>query len=107
MDSQIGKEKENSYWLTPELFSLTLSNNRYYSKVLNRGFMPYSRNFCGSSSYDELILEQIGSRNGRPRARNYEMTTDVGWGQSGELGSDAILVSISMTVRRKWRDLPC
>ena len=54
-------ENLGTYWLTPESFSSVLLNNRYVSQVKESyGLSRFSRNFCGSTSYAELIADEVG-----------------------------------------------
>jgi hypothetical protein len=90
------EQAKDGYWLTPELFSLTLMNNRYYSKVKKGTTQErYSRNFCGDVSYDKLIASHIGKQDGYGTAKSFGMFMD---GPSTGLGKDAIWVSMQMTV---------
>jgi hypothetical protein len=90
------EQAKDGYWLTPELFSLTLMNNRYYSKVKKGTTQErYSRNFCGEVSYDKLIASHIGKQDGYGTAKTFGMFMDS---PSTGLGKDAIWVSMQMTV---------
>ena len=103
ISKQTDEEKKVGYWLNSEDFSMALLSNSYYSKVdKNMDLVRFSRNFCGSSSYDELIAEQIGDYEGDRFAQSYGMSMVAPDGNWDNPGQDAKYVSMMMTL---WRYL--
>lgn len=99
----VGDEGELSddYWLTSADVSDALLKNGYYSQVeRNESFqMIHSRGFCGESSYDDVIAENIGSffDGESPRATSTGFI-NIGGGEVPKLGLDFMIVSVLMTV---------
>jgi len=95
-------DDSSDYWLNSAEVSDVLLKNGYYSQTIRSDGFPasFSRGFCGGSSYDDVIAENIGNfLDGEPpEATSIGFINLGGAGEGPKLGNDSMLVSVSMTV---------
>jgi hypothetical protein len=102
-----GNPENFAFWLPQDTVSKILVDNRYYSGLrLGSTIAHYSRNFCGESSYDQLIAENTGTfEPGARRAFSFGFSTMPPDGKSENFGADAMYVTLSTAVFRLGDDI--